>query len=697
MCKDKRPDFIDRSSATGYAAYMGKIDYEKELNPQQMAAVAHGEGPALVIAGAGTGKTRTLIYRVAKLVEDGVDPKKILLLTFTRRASNEMLKRAGELVSDSRAKDVAGGTFHAFANVVLRKYGRVLGIPPNFSVIDRSDAEDILQHLRTELGFAGERTKDQDPYAKPRRFPRKRTLMKIISKATNTQKSVTEIIKSEWPQFNEDAEDIVAVAAAYRKYKGARQLMDYDDLLVWLERLLTKSVPAQQKLAAQYSHILVDEYQDTNRVQADILRALASHKNIMAVGDDAQAIYSFRGASFKNIMQFDRDFPGAKIYRIEENYRSTEPILHAANAVIARAPLRHAKELFSKREGGKTPRMIGLDDEHMQASFIADEILRLREEGVELEEIAVLFRSGYHSFELEAELQTRNIPFVKWGGFKFAEAAHVKDALAHLRWVVNRGDIVAAQRCLLLLDGVGAVTARNVADAVADSNDLVAALSDVPVSQKAAAGIKRLAKALAEVKKFEKPAEQLEALMPYLLFSIRARFDDWPKRMRDLEHLVGIAKRFRSTERFTSDFSLDPPADHTVVGVSGTQNEEEPLVLSTIHSAKGLEWKAVFVLSVLDGYLPQDYAFSDEAMLEEERRLLYVAMTRAKDELTITYPMTIIPGNNRAMLSGDRIYGKPSHFLDGLETDGVLEHVVMAGTELFGPGILSDIQYGEEK
>lgn len=670
---------------------MSKVNYQKELNPQQLAAVEHQGGPALVIAGAGTGKTRTLTYRLAKLVEDGVDPKNILLLTFTRRASSEMLKRAGELVPDGKATEVQGGTFHAFANIVLRKYGRSLKIPPNFTVVDRSDAEDILQHLRTELGFAGGRKADAEAREKARRFPRKRTLMKIISKAANTQKGIEEVIAEEWQQFEKDLDDIVTVAEAYRKYKGQRHIMDYDDLLLWLGRLLAKDERARTRLAEQYQHVLVDEYQDTNRIQAEILRNLVTHKNIMAVGDDAQAIYSFRGASFKNIMQFDRDFPNAKIYRIEENYRSTEPILHAANAVISRAAVRHQKELFTGRKEGKRPRMIGLDDEHMQADFIADEILRLREEGVELEEIAVLFRSGYHSFELEAELAKRNIPFVKWGGFKFAEAAHIKDAMAHLRWAVNPQDIVAAQRCLLLLEGAGAVTARNVADHVAAGDDLIAALLAANVPAKAAPGVKRLAAALQGVLQHEKPAAQLEALMPYLLLSVRGRFDDWPKRMRDLEHLVGIAGRFRSTERFTSDFSIDPPADHMVSGVTGVQNEEEPLVLSTIHSAKGLEWKAVFILSALDGYLPQDYAFSDDAVLEEERRLLYVAMTRAKDELFVTYPMTVIPGNNRSMLTSDRIYAKPSHFLDGLEADGAIEHSVLAGTELFGPGILDDI------
>ena len=673
---------------------MATVDYQKALNPQQLAAVEHQEGPALVIAGAGTGKTRTLTYRLARLVESGVDPKSILLLTFTRRASAEMLRRAGDLLADSRAQDVQGGTFHAFANTVLRKYGRALRIPPNFTVVDRSDAEDILQHLRTELGLAGGRKADAEAREKARRFPRKGTLMKIISKAANTQKSVEAVVQAEWPQFEEDLLDITRIAEAYRKYKAARHIMDYDDLLLWLGKLLAKDARVRERLAGQYQHVLVDEYQDTNRVQADILRNLAVHKNIMAVGDDAQAIYSFRGASFKNIMQFDRDFPGATMYRIEENYRSTEPILVAANAVIAQAPVRHKKDLFTSRKQGKKPRMVGLDDEHMQADFIADEVLRLREEGLELEDIAVLFRSGYHSFELEAELAKRNIPFVKWGGFKFAEAAHIKDALAHLRWAQNPGDIVAAQRCLLLLEGVGAVTARNVADAVAaDDTGVVEALLTARVSEKAAPGMKRLAAALEGVLKHEKPAPQLEALLPYLLLSLRGRFDDWPKRMRDLEHLVGIARRFRSTERFTSDFSIDPPADHTITGVSGVQNEEEPLVLSTIHSAKGLEWKAVFILSALDGYLPQDYAFSDDAALEEERRLLYVAMTRAKDELTVTYPMTVIPGNNRSMLTSDRIYAKPSHFLDGLDAEGVLEHSVLAGTELFGPGLLDDISY----
>ena len=683
---------------------MPEVNYERELNPQQVKAVSHKAGPALIVAGAGTGKTRTLTYRVAKLVEDGTDPASILLLTFTRRAAEEMLRRAGQLVSDKRVARVAGGTFHAFANGVLRQYGRSIGISPGFTVVDRSDAEDILQHLRTELGFAGAGAKKtakaeleyifDGEHKKPKRFPQKQTLMKIISKARNTRTSVAQVIAKEWPQFEEDTEAMVTIARAYETYKRQHNILDYDDLLVALEALLTRDRSAREQLAARYVHIMVDEYQDTNRVQAEILKGLALHKNIVAVGDDAQAIYSFRGADFRNILEFPKDFPGAQIYRIEENYRSTEPILNASNALMTAAKQRHKKDLFSSRGSGPLPRLVGCADEVSQAEFVADEIVELREQGVALEEMAVLFRSSYHSFELEAELARRNIPFVKHGGFKFAEAAHIKDALSLLRWMVNPKDLVAAQRCLLVLEGVGSVAARKIADHVVETGDLLEGLAGAPVPDRAGSGVKELLRALRAASQKETPADQLEALLGYISADITKRFDDAPKRLRDLEHLIGIAKRFKTTEQFTSDFSIDPPADHMVVGVTGVENEEEPLVLSTIHSAKGLEWRAVFVLSVLDGYLPQDYAFGDEAALEEERRMLYVAMTRAKDVLVLTYPLTIIPGNNRSMLRGDHVYGKPSHFLDSVGAE-VLEHTVLAKSDLFKTGYLSDILYDE--
>ena len=654
-----------------------ELRYEQELNPQQRAAVFHEKGPALVVAGAGTGKTRTLIWRVARLVEQGTDPRRILLLTFPRRAAKQMLGRAAELLQDERARRVSGGTFHSFAHTVLRRYGRYADLPVNFTVLDRSDSEDILNHLRTEMGFAGNQQRGLR-----RRFPQKRALGEMASRATNRRVPLREVLLRDWPQFLPDEEELRALIERYQRYKQEHRLFDYDDLLTELLRLLEERKAIGERLASHFQAVLVDEYQDTNRVQSDILRALVLHRGIMAVGDDAQAIYSFRGADFRNIMAFPRDFPGATLYRIEENYRSTQPILDAANAVIARATQRYEKRLFTSRSDGPAPKLVGCTDEASQAGFVADEILRLREEGMALEEIAVLFRSSYHSFELEAELAHRNIPFVKYGGFKFAEAAHVKDAMAHLRWLVNPKDLVAAQRCLLVLEGVGPVAARAIAERAASSPGLSEGLAAVQSPPRAAGALDRLRIALAAADRAASPAEKLEVLLPYLAETLVRRFDDFPKRMRDLEHLVSIARRFRSTDRFVSDFSIEPPADHTIAGVSGVENEEEPLVLSTIHSAKGLEWRAVFVISVLDGYLPQDYAFRSAEELEEERRLLYVAMTRARELLTLTYPAMIAPSGARATMRSAMVFAKPSHFLDGIE-EVVLPHTVVAGAELF--------------
>lgn len=648
------------------------IDYNKELNPQQREAVFHKDGSALVIAGAGTGKTRTLVYRVAHLVSQGVDPSRILLLTFTRRAANEMLERAVHILNDPRAKKVSGGTFHSFAHTVLRKHGAHIGIDPSFTILDRSDSEDILQHLRTEMGFAGKTR----PGEKKRRFPTKRTLMAIISKARNTEAGLKEIVEQEWEHFLKETKGIQAVAKRYREYKRSHALLDYDDLLAALAVLLQKQPVLAGKLAEHFQFVLVDEYQDTNRVQARILKNLVQHGNIMAVGDDAQAIYSFRGASFRNIMEFQNDFPGATVYTIEENYRSTQPVLNAANEVIVQSVRQYQKKLFTtQKERGEQPRLVACVDEGSQAAYVADEILRLREEEVALEDIGVLFRSSYHSFELEAELARRNIPFVKYGGFKFAEAAHIKDAMAALRWLVNPKDLIAGQRVLSLISGVGAVTARRIADVVRETEQVVGGLKRVTPPARGETTFAALIRAYDSAVKQDDPASQLEAFAPFLETTVQERFDDYPRRMRDVEQLQIIASRFSGTEQFISEFSVDPPADDMVRDVSGVENEEEPLVLSTIHSAKGLEWHAVFVLSVLDGFLPQDYAFRSGEELEEERRLLYVAMTRAKELLTLTYPTVLASLRSPAKRSSGT-WGKLSQFVRDVPEE-VLPHVFL--------------------
>jgi DNA helicase-2/ATP-dependent DNA helicase PcrA len=650
------------------------IDYDRELNSQQRAAVFHQRGPALVIAGAGTGKTRTLVYRLARLVERGEDPRRVLLLTFTRRAAREMLSRAARLLEDDRARSVVGGTFHSFANIVLRRFGTHIGIRPQFTILDRSDSEDVLQHLRTELGLSGKKA------LRERRFPQKRTLAELISKSENMRLPLETVIRRDYPHFLNDTAKIIDIRDRYRSYKETHDLLDYDDLLLRLLELLEEKREVQKHLAHRFEHILVDEYQDTNRLQAEILKALAVHREIMAVGDDAQSIYSFRGADFRNIIAFPDDFPGTTIYTIEENYRSTQPILDAANAVIAHASHRYEKTLFTSRRGGEKPILVSCLDEETQASYIADEILRLREEGVPLDAIAVLFRASAHSFALEAELARRSIPFVKYGGFKFAEAAHVKDAMAHLRWLVNPKDLVAAQRCLLLLEGVGPAHARAIADAVATAPSLAQGFAKATIPPRAHEGFRKLEEAIRAAEEETSPSGKLEAILPYLQKTIEDRFDDYPKRLRDLEHLLGIARRYRSTERFVTNFSIEPPAEDTITAVTNPPHDEEPLVLSTIHSAKGLEWHTVFIISVLDGYLPQDYAFRSDEELEEERRLLYVAMTRAKERLILTYPSLVSIGST-SMIRAEAVFGKPSHFLEGIPEE-ILPHAIEGGEPL---------------
>ncbi|HJU29739.1 MAG TPA: UvrD-helicase domain-containing protein, partial [Candidatus Binataceae bacterium] len=406
-----------------------RIRYAEVLNAQQLAAVRHRDGPLLVVAGAGSGKTRTLIYRVARLIESGVPPGAILLLTFTRRAAQEMLRRVEQLVGD-RGGQVSGGTFHSFANLTLRRFGSAIGLKPNYTILDRSDMEDVINLLRTRMGLA----------SKERRFPKKSAIAEAISMARNKNRELALELETDFAHLLDHQDQILTLAAQYDAYKRERALLDYDDLLFRLADLLGLNEIAR-RLSETYRYVMIDEYQDTNPIQAELARLLAAaHRNVMAVGDDAQSIYSFRGANFRNIMDFPSLFEGARIIKLEENYRSLQGILDVANEVISRASEKYAKALFTQRRGETRPMLVRAADEHMQSRFVAQRILELREEGVALNEIAVLFRSSFHSFDLELELQRRDLPFIKRGGFKFIETAHVKDVLAHLRVIANPTD-----------------------------------------------------------------------------------------------------------------------------------------------------------------------------------------------------------------------------------------------------------------
>ncbi|TAJ26571.1 MAG: ATP-dependent helicase [Nitrospirae bacterium] len=677
MDREIKPYVLKRPAEDTAPAKLS-LDYAKELNPQQLAAVTAGDGPSLVIAGAGSGKTRTLVYRVAYLIDKGIDPATILLVTFTRKSSQEMLHRAGLLIG-ARSERVFGGTFHSVANALLRRYGRPIGLEPGFTILDRSDSEDLINLLRGQLGLN----------EKDKRFPRKGTIAEIFSKCENTLQPLDEIVLGEFAHFSEHLEALDKLKRAYEGAKKQRQLLDYDDLLVKLRELLSQDEGASRAISSSFRYVLVDEYQDTNRLQADLIRKLAaSHDNVMVVGDDSQSIYAFRGATFRNIMEFPTLFPGATIYKLEENYRSTQPILNLANEVIQGAAEKYSKHLFTRKLDGPLPVLVQAAGENAQSRFVAQKILELREEGVPLDEIAVLFRSSFHSFDLEIELSRRDLPFVKRGGFKFVETAHVKDLTAHLRVLANPLDTVSWNRVLMLVEGVGPKKAQDLIASFVkaerpDQSPGQCAIEVLrEVSGRSGRGLRDLARVLEEAGRAGTmtPAEQTNELYTYYLPILKDQYDDYPKRMRDLEHLYTMAERYARLEEFLADMALEPP-DSSVVDVDAGARDDERLILSTIHSAKGLEWQCVFVLWVVDGRFPSAYSFATEEELEEERRLFYVAVTRAKQHLYLTYPV------NEYDKATGMILSKPTRFLDNvspslLETWALVEE---GGVREWGP------------
>jgi len=629
-----------------------RVDYARELNPAQLEAVRTIFGPVLVIAGAGSGKTRTLVFRVARLVEEGVPPERILLLTFTRKAAREMLRRAA-LVLDASCERVSGGTFHSLSHQMLREYGYLLGYGPNFTVLDRGDAEDAVNLLRSALGLS----------EKGRRFPKKDTLLSLFSKSVNQGRSLKEILEREYPHFLDHLPEIERLFAEYQRYKREHQLMDYDDLLLNWYRVLLEHRGVREEVSRRFEFIMVDEYQDTNRLQAEIVRLMAEgHGNVMVVGDDSQSIYAFRGANFRNILDFPKLFPGTRIIKLEENYRSTQPILDLANAVIARAREKYTKCLFTRREGGRKPVLYRARDEADQSRFIAERILELREEGIPLSEIAVLFRAAFHSFDLELELAKRDLPFVKYGGLKLIEAAHIKDVVAHLRIILNPRDFLSWHRVLLLLEGVGPRTAEKIIAYLRQAPDPVEVLRRFPARPSFERGLTRLAETLLDLRRGSSVEERLARLIEYYQPLLeRIYHDDYPKRERDLESLLTLAHKYGDLSEFLADLALEPP-ESSVAGLEPETEDEDHLILSTVHSAKGLEWHTVFVISLSEGRFPSAYAAREED-LEEERRLFYVAVTRARENLFLCHPVTgYVPGEGRVIL-------KPSRFLEEIPPD----------------------------
>lgn len=646
-----------------------KIDYERELNPAQYEAVTTIDGPLLIVAGAGTGKTRTLVFRVARLIETGVRPESVLLLTFTRRAAQSMLSRAASL-ADERCQRVSGGTFHSMAHSVLRRNSELTSVHRMFTVFDQSDTEDLIDLVRRQTGLT---TRD-------RNFPRKRTIGAIFSMSANKLLSIEEVVRNHYPQFFHATEDLEKLFKAFEQYKRERHLLTYDDLLTRLVEALEASEELRLKLSNQYRYIMVDEYQDTNRLQARIVRLIASsHDNVAVVGDECQSIYSFRGASFRNMLEFPELFPAARVIKLEENFRSAQPILDVANTIISEASESYAKQLFSRTAAGPPPVLVEASDENEQSRFVVQRIEELREEGVPFHEMAVLFRAGSHSFDLEIEMGRHGIPFRKFGGIKFAESAHIKDALAFLRVAVNPSDTISWFRMLKLLDQIGDATVEQILDHLSVEKKefrtqraregLFKKLKQFP----ARAGYKdqliRLAHVLGSIVEHKTVRAQLSAVERFYRPILQATYDDHPRRQKEMEHLISIAKRYRSTEELLSDIALDPV--ETALAESQARGQGF-VTLSTVHSAKGLEWNTLFTIWMADGWFPSSRAWDAFEDLEEERRLLYVAATRAKQHLYFISPMSSYDTTQGIS------HGGVSRFLDAIP-ETVLRRATLAG------------------
>lgn len=629
-----------------------KINYREELNPSQYEAASAVEGIYLIIAGAGTGKTRTLVYRVARLIELGYSPNSILLLTFTRKAANEMMRRAS-LLLDDRCSKIRGGTFHSFANITLRKFAKVVGLESNFTILDQGDSEDVINLIRSQDKFL----------TKERRFPNKQTLGKVYSLSVNTKRKVEDIIQEDYPHFLPLIDKILDIQKIYTNYKRKNNLLDYDDLLLYLKEFLFNGGLAAKAFTSEIKFIMVDEYQDTNHLQAEIVKGLAQYnRNVMVVGDDSQAIYSFRGADFKNIMEFPKLFPDVKIIKLEENYRSYQSILDFANRINHTALEKFEKNLYTRRGSGPLPNIVAAITENLQSKYIVEKILDLREEGVPLRDIAVLFRSSFHSFDLELELSKANIPFQKFGGMKFVETAHIKDVMAFLRIVVNPRDVISWYRILLLHEGVGPKTAQKILD------DLATAKITIKTEPDGQPGFnyKKLTPLFYHLYNLQKkkltPSEMVQSVYEYYWDLFKANYDDWNKRKKDLEIFLNIVENYSSVDTLLSDMAIEPIID-SVVDIGAEDKENEFVTLSTIHSAKGLEWHTVFIIHAVEGYFPSSRSAENLEQLEEERRLMYVASTRAKKNLFITYPMNLYDREAGSTLS------KPSRFISEITPD----------------------------
>jgi DNA helicase II / ATP-dependent DNA helicase PcrA len=650
-----------------------QIDYARELNEQQHAAVTALPGPSLVIAGAGSGKTRTLTYRVAYLLEQGIPPDRILLLTFTNKAAREMMRRVAEILG-SDLSNLWGGTFHSIANRILRRHADCVGFRPDFTILDREDAKELLKATLDA----------SDIDVKATRFPKPDVLCDIFSLASNTEKAIRQILEEQYEYFIGLEPEIAGLRRSYAARKRAANVMDFDDLLVLWLKLLEESSDIATQYQRRFQFVLVDEYQDTNRIQSDIIDLLAArHKNVMVVGDDSQSIYSWRGAHFLNILQFPKRYPEAKIYKIETNYRSTPEILALANAAIAPNRDQFAKRLASGRKSGAKPVLAACGDAGEQASFVAQRALELRDEGVNLNDMAVLYRSHFHALELQLELTRRNIPFSITSGIRFFEQAHIKDVAAYLKLISNPTDELSFKRLVRLLPGIGGKSAEKLWGCFAARLQQAGLLAGRDEAPGAAQALAKTLQACAEnvPKKAQVNWAQFTATVAQLERApvrghtsqmigvvIEAGYDEYLKenyanyrnRLEDLEQLASFALQFKTIEEFLTQLALLS----NVEAEDDKPAETEQLRLSTIHQAKGLEFAVVFIIMLCEGLFPSARSLERPESQEEERRLFYVAITRAKNELYLSYPLIRLT----AGYGGDFMQ-QPSRFLADLSPD----------------------------
>jgi DNA helicase-2/ATP-dependent DNA helicase PcrA len=633
------------------------------LNDEQRQAVFHGRGeqptpPLLIVAGAGSGKTQTLASRIARLVLDGADPQRMLLLSFSRRAAADLQRRVGRVLHQALGFAATqqppalpwAGTFHSVAARLLREHAPRIGLNPTFTIADRGDSEDLMGLLRHEQGLSKTH----------KRFPLKGTCLAIYSRVLNSQETLAQVLQQRFPWCADWPQELKALFGAYAAEKHRQCMLDYDDLLLYWSHMLDEPALARE-LGARFQHVLVDEYQDTNRLQAHVLQALKPDgRGLAVVGDDAQSIYSFRAAEVRNILDFPAQFhPTATVLTLQRNYRSSQPILRACNAVIALAPERFAKTLWSDREQGATPQLVSVGDDAEQACWVADQVLAQRESGVRLKRQAVLFRTGHHSAGLELELVRRNIPYHKFGGLKFLEAAHVKDLLSLLRWQQNPHHRLAGFRVAQLVQGMGPASARRLLDVMESAADPAAARRDFRPPPSAAATWTALLDSLQAMQSAPWP-ELLHSALHWYLPQLQRLHEDAAVRRADLEQLQRLASGYASREAFLAELTLDPPDATSEVVEPGL--DEDYLILSTIHSAKGQEWSSVYVLNVVDGCIPSEMSAGSLPELEEERRLLYVAMTRAQHQLQLLVPQRFHVTQQAAR--GDRhVWGSLSRFI----------------------------------